>query len=280
MRRAGGAFFGGELAFVLAVAIGAIAQQTTAVPQQLGRSDSSFSEPSLAPGVDYTVPTEAEIKATLDRILNHFVRSTPYRIIDSSTGKPITDFSHSVKTAEIDLSSGEFNDWTYSTGVALAGMLHVADVTGDRRYQDYALKNFDFIFDHLNYFRRQAQQFGLQPHGYRRLLAMHELDDCGAIGFALVKAYAQGRAACEWRGFLTFGAGSRRTWGAASPTSCSSMRRRAAAAVPHVGQLTIRSRSVCAKDSGTFLLRYKNNCAPSHQGRPGPRVVLFLLWHL
>lgn len=192
MRGAATIVFGRVLPFVLAVTIGAIAQQTqAAVPQQPGRSDPSFTEPSLAPGVDYTVPTETEIKATLDRILAHFVRSTPYRIIDSSTGKPITDFSHPVKTAEVDLSNGEFNDWTYSTGVALAGMLHVADVTGDRRYQDYALKNFDFIFDHLNYFRRQAQQFGPQPHGYRRLLAMHELDDCGAIGFALVKAYAK-----------------------------------------------------------------------------------------
>ncbi len=188
--RGAAAVFGRVLPFVLAVAIGAVAQPTP-VPQQPGRSDPTFTEPSLAPGVDYTVPTEEEIKATLDRILAHFVRSTPYRIIDSRTGKPITDFSHPVKTAEVDLSNGEFNDWTYSTGVALAGMLQVADVTGDRRYQDYALKDFDFIFDHLNYFRRQAQQFGPQPHGYRRLLAMHELDDCGAIGFALVKAYAK-----------------------------------------------------------------------------------------
>ena len=191
MRGAAAAVFGRVLPFVLAVAIGAIAQTPTAVPQQSGRSDPSFTEPSLAPGVDYTVPTEAEIKTTLDRVLAHFVRSTPYRILDSGTGKPITDFSHPVKTAEVDLSNGEFNDWTYSTGVALAGMLHVADVTGDRRYQDYTLKNFDFIFDHLDYFRRQAQQFGPQPRGYRRLLAMKELDDCGAIGFALVKAYAK-----------------------------------------------------------------------------------------
>ena len=80
MRGAAAVVFGRVLPFVLAVAIGAIAQQTpTAVPQQPGRSDPSFSEPSLAPGVDYTVPTEAEIKATLDRILAHFVRSTPYR---------------------------------------------------------------------------------------------------------------------------------------------------------------------------------------------------------
>ena len=76
-------------------------------------------------------------------------------------------------------------------GVVLAGMLHVADVTGDTSYRDYTLKNFDFIFDHLDYFRKQAAQFGPQANGYRRLLHMAALDDCGAIGAALIKAYAR-----------------------------------------------------------------------------------------
>ena len=38
-----------------------------------GRSDPAFSQPSRAPGVDYVVPSETEIKATLDRIRDHFV---------------------------------------------------------------------------------------------------------------------------------------------------------------------------------------------------------------
>src|SRR5262249_27133159 len=60
---------------------------------------------------------------------------------------------------------------------------------GDKRFQDYALKDFNFIFDHLAYFRAQAKEFGPQRAGYGRLLDMHELDDCGAIGAALIKAY-------------------------------------------------------------------------------------------
>jgi unsaturated rhamnogalacturonyl hydrolase len=180
------------LYLALALTTGALAQPVAAPTAQApGRSDPSFTEPSLAPGVDYTVPTEAEIKGTLDRVLAHFVRSTRYRVLDSQTGKSVEDFSRPVKTAEIDLGSGEFNDWTYSTGVALAAMLRVSDVTSDQRYRDYALKNFDFIFDHLDYFRRQASQFGPQPRGFRRLLDMRELDDCGAMGAALIKAYAK-----------------------------------------------------------------------------------------
>ena len=162
-----------------------------AAAQTPGRSDPSFSQPSRAPGVDYVLPTEGEIKATLDRIRGYFVRSTPYRIIDTATGATITDFTKPVKTAGVDNRNGQFNDWDYPMGVVLAAMLQVADVTGDAAYSDYAFKNFDFIFDHLDYFREQAKQFGPQPHGYGRLLEMKQLDDCGAIGAALVKAYAK-----------------------------------------------------------------------------------------
>jgi rhamnogalacturonyl hydrolase YesR len=69
-------------------------------------------------------------------------------------------------------------------------MLQASDATGDKRFQDYTLKTFDFIFEHQPYFQAQAKEFGPQRAGYARMLNMHELDDCGAIGAALVKAYA------------------------------------------------------------------------------------------
>ena len=150
---------------------------------------------SLIPSIDtrkvtYSVPEEAEIKAALDRIRGYFVRVTPYRVIDTGTGQLITDFKTPTKSAAIDMRPGRFNDWEYSMGVVLAGMLLASDITGDVSYRDYALKNFDFIFDHSDYFEKQVEAFGPQPDGLRRLFNMRELDDCGAIGAALIKAYA------------------------------------------------------------------------------------------
>jgi unsaturated rhamnogalacturonyl hydrolase len=177
---------------VLFVAAAAwLAMTSGIVCQTLGKSDPSFSQPSRAPGVDYVLPTESEIKATLDRIRDHFVRSTPYRIIDTQTGAVITDLSKPTKTAGIDLRAGQFNDWDYPMGVVLAAMLHVSDVTGDAGYRAYTFKNFDFIFDHEDYFRKQAGLYGAQSYGLRRLLEFRELDDCGAIGAALIKANRQ-----------------------------------------------------------------------------------------
>ena len=186
-------------ALILTAAVaGLTARQQPAKPlapaatiEKTGRADPSFAQPSLAPGVDYTVPTEADIATVLDRVRGYFVTNTPYRIIDTETNQPITDFSKPVKTAGIDSRVNEFNDWTYPMGVVLAAMIHISDVTGDASYQAYAIKNFDFIFDHLDYFKRQAAAFGPQRLGFRRLIEMRELDDCGAIGAALVKAYAK-----------------------------------------------------------------------------------------
>src|SRR3978361_205339 len=122
----------------------------------LGRGEPSFQQPSRAPGVDYVLPSEAEVKATLDRVRDYFVRSTAYRIIDTATGQPITDFSKPIKTAALDVLAGPFNEWDYPIGVIRAGMLHIADVTGDNSYRDYTLKNFDFMFEHQKYFEQQA----------------------------------------------------------------------------------------------------------------------------
>lgn len=154
-----------------------------------GRSAPNFQVPSLAPGVDYTIPVEADIKAMLDRVRDRFVKETPYRLIDTASGEVLTDPGDPRKTVGIDLRGGEFNDWTYSMGVVDAGMLLAADVTGDKAFEAYVVKNFNFIFDHLEYFKKQAAAFGPQSYGYRRLLDMKELDDCGAIGSALIKAY-------------------------------------------------------------------------------------------
>ncbi len=183
------------LAAALAVSPAAAAPVAAQAPADValtaGRSEPSFTQPSLAPGVDYTLPAEADVKAVLDRIREHFERSTPYGVIDTETGAPVTDLSKPRKSAGIDTRKGEFLDWTYSMGVVLAGMIQATEVTGDPRFAAYTLRNFDFIFDHLPYFRAQAKEFGPQKDGYRRLLDMHELDDCGAIGAALVRAYAR-----------------------------------------------------------------------------------------
>jgi hypothetical protein len=155
---------------VLGVAAAVLVTLAPMAAQTLGRNEPSFSQPSRAPGVDYVLPGEAEVKATLDRILGYFVKNTPYSIIDSVNRTPISDLTKPTKTAGIDLRQGQFNDWDYPMGVVLAAMLPASDITGDAAYSSYTLKNFDFIVDHQDIFRAQAKEFGPQAYGYGRLL--------------------------------------------------------------------------------------------------------------
>ena len=57
---------------------------TGAPAQTLGRSDASFSQPSLAPGVDYVVPSEQEIKLGID-----YLHEEPMREYEEIKNKPV-----------------------------------------------------------------------------------------------------------------------------------------------------------------------------------------------
>ncbi len=143
--------------------------------------------------VPYNIPQVKDIKEVLDRVKNYFVESTPYRIIDSKTGKTITDFSESNKNAVIDNSKGEFNQWSYTMGVVYAGMNLVTEVTGDKSFVDYAIKSYDFIFDSLPYFIKIDKKYGAKKEQYSQLMHMAALDHCGSIGAALIRTYEKNK---------------------------------------------------------------------------------------
>ena len=146
-------------------------------------------DPEITYPVPYEIPTAESIKKVIDKVKDYFYEATPYRIIDRETNEEITDFSTLNKNASIDLSSGEFNQWAYTMGVVHSGMNLVTEVTGDKSYLDYAVKNYDFIFDHLPYFRQIDKKYKAKKDQWGNLLHMAALDHCGSIGAALIKTY-------------------------------------------------------------------------------------------
>jgi rhamnogalacturonyl hydrolase YesR len=69
-------------------------------------------------------------------------------------------------------------------GVMNIGLLQLAELTGDKKYSDYSLHDFDFIFSNVGYFRKRYtdKEHGSPFHQFYRL---DKLDDCGAMGAAL-----------------------------------------------------------------------------------------------
>ena len=139
----------------------------------------------------YVLPQADSIKGVLDRILTYFNKNTEYKIIDRKTGKEIKDFSQLNKNA--DLATGENNDvlsiWSYTMGVTYSGMLKAAEATGDKKFEQYDIKNINFYLDNLPYFREIDSILGEQNNRYRPLLHTGSLDDCGSMGAALIKIY-------------------------------------------------------------------------------------------
>jgi unsaturated rhamnogalacturonyl hydrolase len=187
------------LPVVIAVALAAAAcARPTDAPESddwraTGRSDPSFRAPSLAPGVDYTVPTAMGIAATLGQVREYLERSTAYRLVDTSPGQPVRNLETASRSVGLDATWGDLNDWTPSMGVVLSGMIRASEVTSDPTFEAYAARNIEFAFAHLDYFRRQAETFGAQPRGFHRLVDMREVEDAGPMTVALIDIYRRSK---------------------------------------------------------------------------------------
>jgi len=139
----------------------------------------------------YEIPNTDSIKNVMNRVLAYFNRAHAFRIIDTKTKAPITDFSK--LNPDADLEREGTNDiitlWSYPMGVTYMGMLNTYNITGDKNYFDYPIKNFNFYFDKLTYFKTIDSAYGIKENMYRAVLHTRSLDDCGAMGASLIKWY-------------------------------------------------------------------------------------------
>ncbi|MBK9990579.1 MAG: glycoside hydrolase family 88 protein [Verrucomicrobia bacterium] len=152
----------------------------------------------------YQLPSVDEITAVLERVHAFVEKASPTRVIDETTGKEITDFTTPIATAIADRGEEDaYNPWQYTMGVTHAAMLYATAVTGDQRYAGFTLRHMQFIHDRLPYFKKQAAQVKIDPgaehrgievrsenrtNSFRGAILTESLDDCGAIGAALIKA--------------------------------------------------------------------------------------------
>ncbi len=140
--------------------------------------------------IPYKVPNRDSIKKTLDRVRDYFYSGTKFRIIDTKTGKEITDFTKPDANADLDNGeNGLFSIWSYTQGVTYSGMLMADTATGDKKYSEYPEKCINYFLSKLQYFKQIDSAFGARRNSYKSLLHTGSLDDCGAMGAALIRLY-------------------------------------------------------------------------------------------
>lgn len=138
----------------------------------------------------FKIPSTDSIKKIIDKVGSYFITETPFRIINKKSKAEITDFSKPVEDADLD--NGDHNLfllWKYEMGVTYTGMLKAAVVIGDKKYSDYVLKCYSYFFDKLPYFEKIDSIYGQKNNSYSQILHTNSLDDCGAMGSALIRAY-------------------------------------------------------------------------------------------
>jgi unsaturated rhamnogalacturonyl hydrolase len=157
------------------------------------RSIRSLFIASLAAGSMCTFSLAQEnVVAPLVRVADRIIQQTSYRFVDSATGRVLLPNQLVPVSPSVRIMS-DYNDWTYFMGVVLSGMMSMSRATGDPRFQEYVIRDFDFIFDHVQYFQEQWEVMQVKRASYYRIFRMNMLDDCGAMGAALLEAYQEKR---------------------------------------------------------------------------------------
>ncbi len=146
------------------------------------------SQPAYA--VPYEAPAPADIKRDLSLVGRYIDEHCPVRWVDLETGEPIAPGT--TTGGSPGLEYGLFSLISYQWGVTYAAMLRAAEVTEDPFFHDYVRVRLEAIEQiGLHYLTMPAEA---RPRRYipERLLDPHNLDSCGAMTAALIKAQTAG----------------------------------------------------------------------------------------
>lgn len=92
--------------------------------------------------------------ALIRRVADGILQQTTRRLIDRSTGTTFTESKDLVAKPEISIES-KFNAWFYQTWLLTDGMRRIATALQAPEYANYGEQNLEFIYSHLDYFKRQ-----------------------------------------------------------------------------------------------------------------------------
>lgn len=134
----------------------------------------------------YGILTIDEVTTDMNRVLHYLENNTPTEVINSKTGKRITNYAS--MTADAQLKRGAFRLGSYEWGVTYSAMLNAAEATGDKAYLTYVTDRFHFLSEVAPYFNEVLEKYGTVDPQMRQILTPHALDDAGAICTAMIKA--------------------------------------------------------------------------------------------
>lgn len=142
--------------------------------------------------VPYEYPSADSIIAILNRVRNYYLSTSKLTIVDSQTGKEITDFTK--PNANAVVAPGFAGEWSYTNGVVLSAFEYINDVTGDPSFLTNSTNFFDLMVNTAPYFEKNREKYGDKANnGWGRYPNFEALDDCGSISAAMIKTYLKNK---------------------------------------------------------------------------------------
>lgn len=129
-----------------------------------------------------TRDTGEKLRAVADSVL----KDSTFRFVDQKTGRRYGSTREAPPDAELKPES-PYNDWRYWNGVLDVAMLRLGQTLLGPAYADFAVKNIAFDFDNYGYFEKRYKGEGKWNYPFGQLFMMEELDDCGAMGAAVIE---------------------------------------------------------------------------------------------
>jgi unsaturated rhamnogalacturonyl hydrolase len=117
------------------------------------------------------------------RVADNVIQNTSFKFVNGKTGEKYESTKGLAQSADIKADS-RYNKWAYVNGVLTIGMMQTAEVLNDKKYSDYSLKNFDFIFNNIGYFD-ELYKAKTPKVEYGPYFSMSNLDACGAMSAGL-----------------------------------------------------------------------------------------------
>jgi len=134
-------------------------------------------------------------KETALKIAGRIVNSTSYLFENKKTGETFHSIKNLPLTFDMQVQS-KYNQWHYTNGVTNIALMELGDKLKDKKYENYVLKNMNFVFNdgNLEYYRKLYDKAlaeggwgSVRNVSWHMLFRGKRLDDNGPMGASLIE---------------------------------------------------------------------------------------------
>lgn len=139
--------------------------------------------------------TKMSAREAAVKIADRIVASTTYEFKNTKTGETYTNLKKVPFSMDVKVNC-KYNNWHYTNGVTNIALMELGNKLGDKKYEQYVLRNMNFVFNegNLEFFKKQYDK-AKKEGGWNavRRLSWHmifrgkRLDDNGPMGASLIE---------------------------------------------------------------------------------------------